>query len=56
MITAIVKFNLPKNIERTEIETNIRKIAPNFKAVNGLIRKNFIIDDSNHRPSGFPLF
>ena len=52
MITAIVKFNLPKNIKRTEIETNMRKIAPNFKAVNGLIRKNFIIDDSNQTAGG----
>ena len=41
MITAIVKFNVPHNIKRTEIETNMRKIAPNFKGVNGLIRKKF---------------
>ena len=52
MITAIVKFNVPHNIKRTEIETNMRKIAPNFKGVNGLIRKNFIIDDSNQIAGG----
>jgi hypothetical protein len=42
MITAIVQYRLPPSIDLTACAEHFRKIAPGFRAVPGLIRKQFI--------------
>lgn len=42
MITAIVQYRLPPSIDQQACAKHYRKIAPDFRAVPGLIRKQFI--------------
>ena len=42
MITAIVQYRLPPNIDQAACAAHYRKIAGDFRAVPGLIRKQFI--------------
>src|SRR5205085_2758349 len=42
MITAIVQYRLPPNIDLEACAEHFRKIAPGFRTVPGLIRKQFI--------------
>jgi Putative mono-oxygenase ydhR len=42
MITAIVQYRLPPSIDLAACAEHFRKIAPDFRAVPGLIRKQFI--------------
>ena len=42
MITAIVLYDLPPHIGRQECLEHYRTIAPDFLAVPGLVRKQFI--------------
>ncbi|MGH7111676.1 MAG: YdhR family protein [Stellaceae bacterium] len=42
MITAIVLYRLPPSIDRDACATHFRKIAPGFRTVPGLVRKQFI--------------
>jgi hypothetical protein len=42
LITAIVLYDLPPHIGRAECEAHFQKIAPDFLAVPGFIRKQFI--------------
>jgi len=42
MITAIVQYRLPPSIDLTACAAHFRKIAPGFRGVPGLIRKQFI--------------
>jgi hypothetical protein len=42
MITAIVQYRLPPHIDQAACAAHFRKIAPGFRAVPGLIRKQFI--------------
>jgi len=42
MITAIVQYKLPPSIDQAACATHFRKIAEGFRAVPGLIRKQFI--------------
>src|SRR5256714_12814151 len=42
MITAIVQYRLPPSIDLEDCAEHFRKIAPGFRAVPGLIRKQFI--------------
>ena len=42
MITAIVQYRLPPTIDLTACAEHFRKIAPGFREVRGLIRKQFI--------------
>jgi hypothetical protein len=42
MITAIVQYRLPPSIDLAACAEHFRKIAPGFRAVPGLIRKQFI--------------
>jgi hypothetical protein len=45
VITALVRYRLPATISRAECAAHFRKIAPCFRDVPGLHRKNFIIGD-----------
>jgi len=42
MITAIVLYKLPPHIDLAACAAHYRKIAPDFRGVPGLIRKQFI--------------
>ena len=42
MITAIVQYKLPPSIGLADCAAHFRKIAPGFRDVPGLIRKQFI--------------
>src|SRR6266567_6131255 len=42
MITAIVQYRLPPSIDLKACAAHFRKIAPGFRGVPGLIRKQFI--------------
>ena len=42
MITAIIQYRLPSNIDLKACAEHFRKIAPGFRTVPGLIRKQFI--------------
>jgi len=42
MITAIVQYKLPSSIDLAACAAHFRGIAPGFRAVPGLIRKQFI--------------
>ena len=42
MITAIVQYKLPHSIDQQACAEHFRKIAPGFRSVPGLIRKQFI--------------
>jgi Putative mono-oxygenase ydhR len=42
MITAIVQYKLPPHIDLATCAAHFRSIAPDFRAVPGLIRKQFI--------------
>ncbi|MEJ0071948.1 MAG: hypothetical protein WDO24_28100 [Pseudomonadota bacterium] len=42
MITALVLYKLPPSIDQAACAAHFRKIAPGFRTVPGLIRKQFI--------------
>jgi hypothetical protein len=42
MITAIVQYKLPPNIDLKACAEHFRNIAPGFREVPGLVRKQFI--------------
>jgi hypothetical protein len=42
MITAIVQYKLPPHIDLTACAAHFRTIAPDFRDVAGLVRKQFI--------------
>ncbi len=42
MITAIVQYRLPPHIDLASCAAHFRNIAPSFRTVPGLIRKQFI--------------
>jgi hypothetical protein len=42
MITAIVQYRLPPSISQADCAAHFRKIAPGFRTIPGLIRKQFI--------------
>jgi hypothetical protein len=42
MITAIVQYRLPPSIDQAACAEHFRKIAPGFRKVPGLLRKQFI--------------
>ena len=45
MITAIVQYRLPPSIDQAACAEHFRNIAPGFRTVPGLIRKQFIYAD-----------
>jgi len=45
MITALVQYKLPPEISREDCEKHFHGIAPGFRSVPGLHRKNFICAD-----------
>ena len=45
MITAIVQYRLPPSIDQADCVAHFHKIAPGFRNVPGLLRKQFIYAD-----------
>ena len=45
MITAIVQYRLPPTIDQAACAAHFHKIAPGFRNVPGLLRKQFIYAD-----------
>ena len=45
MITAIVQFDLPKDIDRHKAEETFKKIAPLYQNMDGLIQKYFCFSE-----------
>ena len=46
MITAIVRYRLPRHIDRAACRDHYEKIAPGFRTAKGLISKHFIWGES----------
>jgi hypothetical protein len=46
MITAIVQFKVPAGATREQVFENMGKAAPRFQGMPGLIRKNFLFDQT----------
>jgi hypothetical protein len=46
MITAVVRYKLPPQIDYAACREHFHKIAPNFREVTGLISKHFIWSES----------
>ena len=44
MITALVQFKVKEGTTRDEVFANMQNVAPKFKGMPGLIRKNFVFD------------
>lgn len=44
MITALVQFKVAEGTPRDEVFANMKKVAPKFEGMAGLIRKNFVFD------------
>lgn len=44
MITAIVQFTVSSDTTREQVFENMKNVAPKFKNMPGLIRKNFLFD------------
>jgi hypothetical protein len=42
MITAVVRFSLPKDTSRDEARAMFEKSAPNYRGVPGLVRKYYL--------------
>ena len=46
MITAIVRYKLPMQIDHSACREHFHKIAPSFRSVKGLISKHFIWNEN----------
>src|SRR2546423_13201597 len=53
MITAIVQYRLPPSISLEACAEHFRKIAPGFRTVPGLIRKQFIYAEDGWAGGGY---
>ncbi len=47
MITALVQFKVADGTTREQVFENMKKAAPRFEGMPGLIRKNFIFDEAS---------
>ena len=56
MITAIVRFKLPADIDATKAAELFRATAPRYQALPGLIRKYYIYDPESHTGGGCYLW
>ena len=52
MIRAVVSFEIAEELEKNTVEKKFRESAPMYKDVNGLIRKNYLIDIEHNKAGG----
>ncbi len=56
MITAIVRFKLPADVDATKAAELFRATAPKYQGLPGLIRKYYIYDSESHIGGGCYLW
>lgn len=56
MITAIVKFKLPKPITREQARDAFSSTAPKYREVHGLIRKYYVLSEDGGTGGGVYLW
>ena len=56
MITAIVQFQLPANVDAAAAAELFRGSAPKYRALAGLLRKYYIYDKDSHTGGGCYLW
>jgi hypothetical protein len=56
VITAIVRFKLPADVDAAKAAELFRATAPKYQALPGLIRKYYIYDAASHTGGGCYLW
>jgi hypothetical protein len=56
MITAIVRFKLPANIDAAKAAELFQGSAPKYRDLQGLVRKYYLFDAENHTGGGCYLW
>jgi hypothetical protein len=56
VITAIVRFKLPADVDAAKAAELFRATAPKYQALPGLIRKYYIYDSASHTGGGCYLW
>ena len=56
MITVIVNFKIPEDVDANIIKQKFAETSPMYREVNGLIRKNYLIDIEKHTAGGVYTF
>lgn len=56
MITAIVNFKLPTDIDSKKAAELFRGSAPNYRGMKGLVRKYYLFDDKSRIGGGVYLW
>lgn len=56
MITAIVNFKLPADIDAKKAAELFRASAPNYEGLGGLVRKYYLFDAATHTGGGVYLW
>ena len=56
MITAIVNFKLPPEIDASKAADLFRSSAPKYRGLKGLVRKYYLFDDHNRIGGGVYLW
>jgi hypothetical protein len=55
MITAIVNFKLPADIDSRKAAELFRGSAPKYRGMKGLVRKYYLFDDKSRIGGGYSL-
>ncbi len=56
MITAIVRFKLPKTVDLGEAQRLFEGSAPKYRGLAGLVRKYYLFDAASHTGGGVYLW
>ena len=56
MITVIVSFNISTDLNSDTVKDKFLETAPIYKHVDGLIRKNYLLDIDKHTAGGVYTF
>ena len=56
MITVVVNFEIAEELQKNAVEKKFLETAPMYRDVNGLIRKNYLIDIEHHKAGGVYTF
>jgi hypothetical protein len=56
MITVITRFTVPATINASQMRAGFTQIAPAFRNVPGLIRKQFLLSSDGHTAGGVYLW
>jgi hypothetical protein len=56
MVTTITRFKLPDNVNIEEVKQSFVEVAPRFREVEGLLRKQFIVSGNGSEGGGIYLW